>query len=338
MKKVFVSAVLAVSLFGLSFLGGCKSSSNSTSNLFIYASLDEELAKNLAKAFEEETKIKVDFVRLSTGEANARIEAEKNNPQSSLWLGGPAGGHTEAKQKGLTVAYASPLASKLNAKYRDSENYWSGLYLGVLAFAANTEQLRKLNLKAPETWNDLLNPQWKNKIQMPNPGTSGTSFNLMTALIQKMGEAPALEYLKSLHKNISQYTRSGAAPAKNVALGETVIAVGYAQDILKLIYASKAPIEMIYPKDGTGYEVAAMSLIKGGKQEENAKKFYDWMYSAKASQLMADQYIEPLLTEGIQIKLESRMPKNLTLIDTDAEWAGKNKARLIEIWNEKING
>lgn len=324
-------------VLGLSF-SSCKSSSNASSSLFIYASVDEDLVKELAIAFEKETQTKVEFVRLSTGEAAARIEAEKNNPQASVWLGGPAGGHAEVKAKGLTAPYLPTTATKIPAKYRDSENYWTGFYLGVLALAINPQQLAKQNLKAPETWNDLLDAKWKGKIQIANPGTSGTSYNFMTTLISRMGEPAAFEYLKGLHKNISQYTRSGQAPVKNTAIGECVVGIGYAQDILKLIHVTKAPLDVIFPKDGTGYEVSSVSLIKGAKQDAQAKKFIDWLFTAKASQIIADQYIDPLMTENVQIKKESLMPKDLKLIDTDVEWAGKNKSRLLEVWNEKING
>jgi iron(III) transport system substrate-binding protein len=333
MRKLALAALIAV--LGLS-VSNCKSS-NSSQSLFVSTSVDEELMKELAKSFEDETHQKVEFVRLSTGEAAARIEAEKNNPQAAIWLGGPAGGHAEVKAKGLTTPYLPTTATKIPAKFRDPQNFWTGLYVGVLALAVNPDQITKRNLKNPEVWADLLDAKWKGNIQMPNPGTSGTSYNFMTTMITKMGEPGAFDYMKSLHKNISQYTRSGQAPIKNVALGESVVGIGYAQDILRLIYATKAPLQIIYPKDGTGYEVAAISMIKGSKQEELAKKFFDWMYSAKASQVIANQYIEPLLKENITVKKESLMPTDLKLIDTNIDWAGKNKTRLIETWNEKIN-
>lgn len=335
MRNTLILTLLALSL---AFTLSCKSSSNSSNSLFIYASVDEELVKNLAKAFEQETQNKVEFVRLSTGEAAARIEAEKNNPQASLWLGGPAGGHAEIKQKGLTTPYTPTTATKIAAKYRDPDNFWTGLYVGVLALAVNPEQIKKRNLKLPETWTDLLDPKWKGQIQMPNPGTSGTSYNFMTTMITRMGEQAALDYFKSLHKNISQYTRSGQAPVKNVALGESLVGIGYAQDIIRLIYDTKAPLQIIYPKDGTGYEVAAVSIIKDGKQPALAKQFFDWLYSSTASQIIANAYIDPLLRQNADIKKESIMPSDLKLIDTDVNWAGKNKTRLIEVWNEKING
>jgi iron(III) transport system substrate-binding protein len=335
--KLRISAVFSVALIAslalLSF-SGCKSK---TPGLFAYVSLDEEIAQDLLATYEKETGTKVQFVRLSTGEASARLEAEKNNPQASLWLGGVGLVHSEAKLKGLTTPYISPTTEKIPAAYRDKEGYWNGLYLGVLAFAANTEQLQKRGLKAPETWADLLDPKWKGLIQVPNPGTSGTSYNMITTLISKTNEQQAFDYLKALHKNVSQYTRSGAAPSKNVALGESVIAVGYAQDILNLIHDAKAPVQLIYPKDGTGYEIAAVSLIKGGQNLPAAQKLIDWLYGPTAGKVFNKHHVAPLVKDGVQVDVENAPPAGVKLIESPMDWAGKNKQRLIDQWNEKIN-
>lgn len=306
-------------------------------SLFAYVTFDEEIAQKYIAAFEKDTGVKVEFVRLSTGEATARLEAEKANPQASIWLGGVGIGHAEMKEKGITTPYKSPAAAKIPANYKDPENYWTGIYLGILTFAVNKSTLAKKKLTAPTTWKELLDPKWKGQIQLPNPGTSGTSYNLLTALITRDGEGPAMDYFSGLHKNVSQYTRSGQAPAKNVALGEVAVGVGYSQDILRLIHESKAPLEIIYPKDGTGYEIASVSLIKGGKQQELAKKLYDWSFTQKAAQILADHYITPILKTDVKVHKEVALPKGQKLIDVSLDWAGKNKQRLVEMWNEKVN-
>jgi len=330
MKKLSWLTLIFVSLFSQPMFAA-------NDHVFAYTSFDEEIAQKYVAAFQKETGIKVSFVRLSTGEAIARIEAEKANPQASIWLGGVGLGHAEIKDKGLSVPYLAPAAASLLAKYRDPEGYWNGLYLGILSFAYNKDLLKKKNLTPPEKWSDLLDPKWKGSIQIPNPGTSGTSYNLITTLIARDGEDKAFSYLHDLHKNISQYTRSGSAPAKNVALGEALVGIGYAHDIFRLMFELKSSLGLIYPKDGTGYEVAAMSLIKGGKDIEVAKKLVDWSYTKTASQILADHYIIPLKTAGVKFRQEAVYPKDLKLIDSDINWAGKNKQRLIEVWNERVN-
>jgi iron(III) transport system substrate-binding protein len=330
-----LTLVVAATTFFLILMGCNKTQSGPT--LFAYVSMEEDIGQRLLTGFEKDTGIRVDFVRLSTGEAAARLEAEKNNPQSSVWLGGVGLGHAEAKEKGLTEPYESAQTKKIPPQYRDPENYWHGIYQGVLAFAANNKELESRKLTPPQTWKDLTDPKWKNLIQLPNPGTSGTSYNLITTLIKRDGEKSAFDYLHALHGNVSQYTKSGAAPTKNVALGESVIGVGYSQDILRLIHESKANIRIIYPTDGTGFEVAAVSLIKNGKQPDLAKKLVDWLYTPSAGQILAKHFTIPVVQDGFTLPPETALPKTLKLIASDISWAGKNKRRLVEMWNERVN-
>ncbi len=329
MKKLFTAIGLLLTLTACT--------SKSQPSISIYTSLEESVAKALLEAYQKETGVQVDFVRLATGEAAARIEAEGKRPQAALWLGGVGLGHAELKAKGLTAPYASVATSKIPATFKDSEGYWNGIYLGVLAFVTNESQLKSKSLTAPEKWSDVLDPKWKGQIQLPNPGTSGTSFNLITTLITLMGEPKAFDFMKALHKNISQYTKSGAAPTKSVALGETTLAIGYYHDIVRLIEETKAPLKVTFPTDGTGYEIAAVSLLKDGPQPELAKQLVDWLYSKTASQILADYYYIPFMKDEITLKEKALTPADLKLINTDVDWAGKNKQRLIDLWNTRIN-
>lgn len=332
MKYLLPSLILSLAIFA----AGCTKTSSSK-QMAIYTSLEESVAQKIAEEFQKDTGIKLDFVRLATGEATARIEAEKNNPQAALWLGGVGIGHAELKAKGLTSPYSSATTAKIPASLKDPENFWNGLYRGILVFVANQNQLKSKNLQSPQKWADLLDSKWKGAIQIPNPGTSGTSYNLLTAFIQSMGEDKAFDYMKALHKNISQYTKSGMAPTKNVAIGESILAVGYFHDVIRLKEESKAPLEISFPQDGTGYEVSAVSLIKGGPKQELATQLIEWMYTAKASQILADGYYVPIFQDGVQLKNEAIIPKNLKLIDVNMDWAGRNKERLINLWNSKVN-
>ena len=151
--------------------------------LTAYVSLDEEVARTVINAFQKETGIQVDWVRLSTGEAAARIEAEKRNAQASIWLGGVGLNHIEAKNNDLTTPYLSPNAKNIPAQFKDKENYWCGLYAGALCYVYNTERLKELNLPAPKSWADLINPIYKGHVQMASPQTSGTSYNVITTIV-----------------------------------------------------------------------------------------------------------------------------------------------------------
>lgn len=298
-----------------------------------YTTLDEPLARAVFEAFEKDTGIKVEWVRLSTGETVARLEAERKNPQASIWYGGVGLGHIEAKKKGLTTPYFSPAAAAIPANFKDKNGYWTGIYAGPLCFACNVNRLKDLGLEAPTSWIDLTRPEYKGHIQMANPTTSGTAYNVIATVVQLWGEEKAFEYLKALHTNISQYTKSGSAPGKAAALGEIPIGIGYAHDQVKLINEGY-PLKITFPSEGTGYEVASISLIKGGPQLETAKRLYDWALGERAAAVYASTFVVPFV--DVPLKPGAVPISKVKTIDQDDEWAGQNRDRLLERWMNEI--
>ncbi len=335
MKKTLIIILLALLLISTVFIG-CSKKSEKEERVTAYTTLDEELARNVFKAFTAETGIQVDWVRLSTGETVARLEAEKENPQASIWFGGVGIGHIEAKQKGLTMQYDSP-AAQMPPQFRDKDHYWSGIYTGALCFESNIQKLEKYGLKAPTSWADITSPAYEGQVQMANPGSSGTAYNVLATLVQIYGEEEAFEYMKGLDNNITQYTRSGSAPGKNASIGETTIAIGYSHDGVKLVDAGY-PLEITFPSEGTGYEVASISLIKGGPADEleAAKKLYDWGLGKTAGALYAKTFVVPFV--DVPLAKGAKPVSSLNVIDQDDAWAAANKTRLVEKWNEIIEG
>ena len=245
MKKTLIVVLLVLLISTGLFATGDK---EKTQRITAYTTLDEELAVDVFKAFTEETGIPVDWVRLSTGECVARMEAEKENPQASIWFGGVGIGHIEAKQKGLTTPYDSP-AANMPPQFRDKDFYWTGIYAGALCFESNTQKLEQYGLKAPTSWAEITGPGYEGQVQMANPGSSGTAYNALATLVQLFGEDKAFEFMKGLDNNITQYTRSGSAPGKNASIGETTIAIGYSHDAVKLVDTGY-PLEITFPSEG----------------------------------------------------------------------------------------
>ncbi|MDC7245717.1 MAG: ABC transporter substrate-binding protein [Sphaerochaetaceae bacterium] len=303
-----------------------------------YTTLEEPLAAALFSMFEEETGIKVNFVRLSGGEAVARLEAEAANPQVSIWVGGVGLDHITAKSKGLTTPYVSRFASNTPAQYRDAENYWIGLYVGPLTFVTNLDRAEELGLEVPRSWADLIKPEYKGYVRMANPNSSGTAYNVLTTMRYVQGSEEAMiEYMKKLDKNIDQYTKSGSAPGKSVGIGEIPIAIGYAHDQVKIKDAG-ANIEITAPAEGTGFELASMSLVKGGKDAVNAKKLYDWILSSPNAQKKFTEWYVVLVAKGAAKHPEALSIDDIKTVDQDFTWDGDkvNKTRLLDAWTEAI--
>ncbi len=301
-----------------------------------YTTLEEPLAKELFDTFEKETGIKVAWQRLSGGEAETRLEAEKANPQASIWVGGVGLNHMSAKIKGLTSPYKSRMAENTPAAYRDPENYWIGLYMGPLAFITNNKIAAAKGVVPPKSWADLLKPEYKGLVRMPNPTTSGTAYNMLTTIRYVFGgdEEKTFDYMRKLDVNIDQYTKSGSAPGKSVAIGEIPIAIGYAHDQVKVKVVG-AVVTITVPTEGTGFEIASMSLVKKGPDAVNAKKLYDWILSAKAQNIIAKWYVVPLSKVATKNPVAFSMEEVKT-VKQNLDWDAANKVRLLERWTKEI--
>ncbi len=301
--------------------------------LHIYTALDVDEAKIYIEAFEAKyPDIDVEWVRLSAGELLARLRAEAGNPQASLWLGGPSDTFIVAKMDGLLAPYTESLGWQyISRKFKDPEGYWVGIYTGFIAFASNKDFLAQHGLEPPKSWYDLLKPEFAGKISMAFPYTSGTGLTRLATLIFLMGEEKALEFETEVSKVIHHYTKAGSAPVTEVGLGEVAVGIAFSHDVIAKGIAKGYPVVLSFPEEGTGYEIGAMALIKGGPELELAKIFYDWMLSAEAQSLFKKWYRVPLnpeaeLAEGL---VTADM---VNLVDYDALWVAQNRDRLIELW------
>ena len=186
----------------------------------IICSVQAEWCNLMSTVYAKTTGTKVNMTAKGSGEALAQLNAERANPKTDICLAARAT-RTCRRRAGLTLEYKSPQLPQLypwaQKQAADSKYRTVGVYLGPLGFGYNTELLAKRKLKAPQSWADLLKPEFKGEVQMANPASSGTAYTMIATLVQIMGEEKAFEYLKALHPNISTYTRSGTAPVKAAA-------------------------------------------------------------------------------------------------------------------------
>lgn len=335
-KKLTACALVTT---GLAVLPGA---SFAAEKLTYYCSAQEDWCQLMTRAFEKETGIKVAMTRKSSGETYAQIRAESKNPKGDVWWGGTGDPHLQAAEEGLTTEYISPMRDKLNdwaLRHAGSAKDRSiGIYSGALGYGYNEVLLKKAGLPVPACWKDLLKPVYKGHVQMANPNSSGTAYTTLATMVQLFGEEEGFEFMKKLHKNINQYTKSGSAPIKSAARGENTIGIVFMHDAVKQA-VSGFPIKVVAPCEGTGYEIGGMSLIKGARNLENAKKFYDFA-------LRADIQSRSLEVKAYQVmsnkkaKSDPRAPdiSKIKLIDYDFAKYGSSaeRKRLLKKWDDEV--
>ena len=311
--------------------------------LNVICSVQAEWCNMIQTVFAKSTGIKVNMSLKGSGEALAQLIAEKANPKTDVWFGGTGDPHLQAAEQDLTLEYKSPALSQLHAWAQQqavqSKHRTVGIYSGPLGFGYNSELIAKKKLPVPKSWNDLLNPGFKGEIQVANPASSGTAYTMVATLVQLMGEDKAFDYMKMLHKNISQYTRSGTGPIKAVARGESTLSISFVHDGPGEKMQG-FPVETITPAEGTGAEIGSMSIIKGARNLDAAKKFYEWVLTPQAQQFgaAAKQFQLP---SNKATPIDARVPdfKKIKFIDYDyAKYgASAERRRLIARWEKEVN-
>ncbi|HUP56231.1 MAG TPA: ABC transporter substrate-binding protein [Bdellovibrionota bacterium] len=327
----FARFLIPALLLSLALAACSKSGGGKT--LHVYTSLDSDEAPVYLKKFEEKTGIKVNWVRLSAGEALARLEAEKGNPQVSVWFGGSESEYIAATRRGLLEPYQPKVDFELAANQRDPNWNWVGFYFGAIGFASNENFFKEKGLKIPQTWEDLLDPALKGKISMAFPYTSGTAYTVVAALLQKYGEEKGWEYIRKLDRQIHHYNKSGSAAVTQVGLGEVAVGISFSHDILKKGKKSGYPVALSVPKDGTASEIGAVALVKGGREPELARRFIDEILTAEAQNEL-QQFSRVPLNPKSMIAEGAVRAAEVKLIAYDPTKAAETQKEILEKWRK----
>ena len=336
-RRYVVLALLVLLSMAVGLIG-CAPVAPKDKEINVLCTPQEEWCQGMKQEFEKKTGITVNYVRMSSGEALARIQAEKANPQFDIWWGGPADSFVAAKKEGVLEPYNSPNMKNLldQEKYKDKDNTWAGIYVGSLGFCTNKDWLKKNpNVKAPTSWDDLLKPEFKGQIMVAHPSTSGTSYTALATILQSMGEEKGWEFIKKYAGQVSQFTKSGAAPAKFVGQGEAAVCIVFSHDTVNEIDNNKMPLELTFPKEGTGYEIGGMGLIKGAKHPNAAKMWFDWALTPEA-QALGPKYkaYQAPTVKGVELSHPELL--QVPLIKYDFQWAGDNKKKIVDKFTNEM--
>lgn len=303
----------------------------------IYTALENDQLAPFKSSIEKAVPdAEVVWVRDSTGVITARFLAEKDNPRADMVMGLAASSLLLFEKAGLLETYQPKGAEALKPAFRDAAApyTWTGMdaYLGVVCF--NTAEAAKDKATTPASWKDLLQPALKGKIVMPHPASSGTGYLMVAGWLQSMGEDAGWKFMDGLHDNIAAYLHSGSAPCVQAARGERT--VGLALDMRGASEKTKgAPIEVIIPKEGVGWEMEASAIVKGTKVLDVAKKVADWSTTKEASELYSKTYAI-VAYPGVQ-NTPPNYPANAEagMIKNDLAWMADNRERVLAEWSKR---
>jgi iron(III) transport system substrate-binding protein len=312
--------------------------------LLVYTALETDQIKAYQDGFNKVyPDIELKWVRDSTGVITAKLLAEKANPQADVVMGVAASSLALLDKQGMLQPYAPINLDAIMSQYRDKRKVpaWWGMDVWGATICFNTVEAQKKNIPKPETWKDLTKPVYKGQIVMPNPASSGTGYFDVTAWLSLWGDdggkGGGWKYMDGLHENVAQYTHSGSKPCNMAASGEYVVGISF-EYRANTNKAKGAPIDLIFPKEGLGWDLEAFGIMKDTKHLDAAKKLADWA-SSKDAMLLYGKNFAITAQPGVAAPL-ANVPKDYEarLVKMDFGWAADNRERILTEWTKRYDG
>lgn len=333
-----MTKITMISTFAFAAILGTQSFAG---DLNVVCSNEQDWCDLMVSNFEAQTGHSVAMVRKSTGETLAQVRAEAGNPKIDVWWGGTGDPHLIAASEGLTQPSGVDTKELLGWSVNMADisgGRTIGIHAGALGIAYNADILAEKGLEAPSCWRDLTNPAYGGEIQVANPNSSGTAYTELATFVQLFGEDEAFKLLAEIGKNINSYTKSGSAPSKAAARGETGISIGFMHDMVKLA-KSGFPLKIVSPCEGTGYEVGGVSIITGAKNLDEAKEWVKFVISAPAQSAGPEVGVYNVPSNSnATVPPESPSLESIKLIDYDFATYGATdtRKRLLARWDKDV--
>ncbi|MEC0227613.1 putative 2-aminoethylphosphonate ABC transporter substrate-binding protein [Paenibacillus alba] len=319
---------------------GTGSLDTTSKELTVYTALEDDIIKNYLTSYKAKyPDIKLNIVRDSTGVITAKLLAEKDNPQADVVWGVAATSLLVLDQNNQLEPYAPQGVERILPEFKDKNvpAHWVGIDAWETAFIVNKTEMDKRKLPIPESYADLIKPEYKGLITMPNPSSSGTGFLTVSGLIQLDGQDKAWDYMNKLHDNIGMYVHSGSKPAKLAGTGEYPIGISFGYRGLQE-KKNGSPVEVVFPKEGSGWDVEANALIKKKTMKQASQQFLDWAITDEAMLEYNKNYaILAIKTDASKLPEGYKVDPLKQLIKNDLNETAKNRESILAEWDKRYN-
>jgi len=314
------------------------SESKTNGKLVVYSALNEDNTIALADQFKKDTGIEIEYISLGGGDAVARVQAEMDNPKADFLVGGSVDLYGSLADAGAFLEYDSPNNKDLDERFNDPNHFWQGWYMGVLTIIVNEERFESeiisKGVNYPETWDDLLDPAYKDVFVWANPTTAGGAYIATACQIFRLGEEGAWEYLQKLDENVHHYYKGAGDVISPVATGEFIASIAWGHDSFKT-QQEGYPLKIIVPKQ-TAYEIGGAAIVNGGPNTENAKVFMDWLLTREAQELSVETSFRYPVRDDVSAPEGLPALSDVDLVEYDRTKAASMKEEVIQKFEELI--
>lgn len=324
MKKI-IGIVLAVTVL---FTGFTVEKSDET--IVVCSSAEqfrnEEIQEKLEEKFPE---YNIVIMYMPTGKAATKVAIEGDGTDVDILVGLETGYLSKIKENLADIDGRSRLEYLKGLNPEDNENKWVTWERFGGAIIVNEKLLQQKGIDEPESYEDLLKPEYKNLIAMPDPKSSGTGYFFYKNWVNEWGEDKALAYVDRLQENLKQFTESGSGPIKLMIQGETAIGLAMTFQAVSEINEG-LPFKIIFPEEGSPYSLTGTAIIKDHENKEGVSEVFDYLIH---DCLVYDkEYYSP---EQILEEQKNRIPnypENIQYADMEGISDAEEKERLLSLW------
>lgn len=270
--------------------------------LVVYSARKEDLMKPLVDAFEKETGIEVTLKSGKPAEIQLLIQQEKADPRADVYFTTDAGGAQSLGEQGLLEAYKSPNAAKVPAEFKAADGTWTGVIGRSRNIIINTERVKPAN--APKSMFELTDPKYKDQVALASI-EEGSVKLWLAWLLTTRGEDFTVKYIKDLKANGAKVLAGNSDVAQAVGRGEVPIGI---TNHYYYVFEKRDnnPVALIYPDQGendpgTLVMPLTVSVVKGARHEDAAKKFVDFALSPAGQEPLTTQENEFPLVPGVAL-------------------------------------
>jgi iron(III) transport system substrate-binding protein len=321
----------------------CNRNAPATRKLLIYTPHGQDLLRDsIARYKSAHPDVDVQFLDMGSREILERIRAERNRPQADLWWGAAHSTFQSAAEENLLTAYRPTWADVVPATSRDQQGRWYGTYKTPEVIVYNSDAVKPEDV--PKDWDDVLDPKWRDRVLIRNPNPSDSMRAIFGAMIWRFykdtgSPEKGYDWLKRLDANVHEYTTDGTLLMQKLVRREGLITLWNLPDVWIYKEQRGFPIGYVFPASGTPVITDGIAIVRGAPNEEEAKRFYEFVNTPESLVLAAKKYYRiPVRTDLDRTQLPAWMNEPVNEMPIDWDLLRNQVNEWLRHWDTEIRG
>jgi len=310
----------------------------------VYSPHGKEMLSSFARAYEAaHPDGTIQWLDMGSQDVYDRVRTEKENPQADIWWGGPMTSFSRAEKEGLLERFVPSWDSVSVPECRSPGKFWYGTFLTPEVIMYNSSRITAD--RAPQDWDDLLDPAWRGKIIIRSPLASGTMRIIFSSMIMRArqrggGDGAGFDWLRKLDANTKTYAADPTQLYIAIAREEGLVTLWDLPDVMLEVESHHYPFGYVLPASGTPLITDGIALIRGAKHPDEAKRFYEFVTSRESVVRQAREFFRiPARTDVPRSDLPSWMQTlDIRALHVDFDTLAAFEKLWMKEWDESVRG